>query len=480
MWELGILELLIAFFLLLPLIRPFIKGLWPMDGLAALPLLALGVAAGLFPAYGIRPECFPLILYVIIANIANLPALGAVFRHLKNDDFRDRGLFSTGLLVSLLIAVTALAFYFVPAFDMRMADSGVRTALVQDTGRNVNGRPVQLFLRIYEPDMGSEVPEKRALMVLIPPAAGSLMTVDRLCGELSRRGFTVLTYSRKGIDSPAIGDTRKKLPLSPARNMRLLRIILQGTEWAAANKLGRALEEERKRDLLFLLGNLPLIDMDREQVFIAGFGAGGAAAIILTASPGFAAAHPAVQGIIGLECPILSSLEQEPVKSLGVSREEAGWLRFFWANLGNRFANLRPGRVKGIENPPLPEVPAFYILSDRALYAQRRGNRYMSILESFRMGTSPAALAIVPGAGPLDYSDVPEKYPLLSLLFSGDAEPVWTREDYLGGTASLIINFAAALSPDRPVFNRTVLDRSISIDTNRAWNLTAPGYILGL
>ncbi|GHV77544.1 hypothetical protein AGMMS49942_23650 [Spirochaetia bacterium] len=478
MWELGILELLIALFLLLPLIRPFIKGLWSMDGLAILPLLALGAAAGLFPAYGIRPECLPLIVYVIILNIANLPALSALFRHLKNDDFRDRGYFSTGLLLGLLIAVTALAIYFVPSLDPRMADAGVRTGVVRDTNRNTN-----LFLRIYEPDA-----EPRALLVLIPPAMGSLMTVDGLCGELSRRGFTVLTYSRKGIDSPAIGDRGKKLPLSPVRSIRLLEVIFQGTGRVAANKLGRALEEERKQDLIFLLRciksgteNLLTEDTDRDHVFIAGFGAGGAAAVSLAASPGFAAAYPAVQGIIGLECPILSALGQEPVKPLGISREEAGWWRFFRADLGNRIANLGPRKVKGIENLPLPEVPAFYILSDRALYAGRRENRYMSIRESFQRGTSPAALAMVPGAGPLDYSDVPEKYPLLSLLFSGDMAPVWAREDYIGGTASLIINFAAALDTggQRPL-TRTVLDRTISVDTNRAWNLTSTEYILGL
>ncbi|GHV29362.1 hypothetical protein AGMMS4952_14990 [Spirochaetia bacterium] len=491
MWELGVLELLIALFLFLPLIRPFVKRLWPMDGLAVLPLLALLIVIGLSPAYGIRPECIPLILYVIILNIANLPALGAVFRRLKNDNFRDRGPFSTGFLLGLLIAATVLAIYFVPSLDIHMADSGVRTHIAQDTGRNRNGRPVRLFLRIYQPDK-----EKSALLVLVPPAAGSLMTINNLCGELSRRGFTVLTYSRKGIDFPAIGERGQKLSLSPARAIRLLRIIFQGTEWATANTLGRALEEERKQDLIFLLnslknrgsmGNLLNENTDRDHIFIAGYGAGGAAAVSLAASPGFAAAHPAVQGIIGLECPILSSMEQEKVKTVGISREEAGWLRFFLANLSNRIANLGPRKVKGIETPPLPEVPAFFILSDRALYARRRENGYMSVQMSFQMSASPAALAMVPGAGPLDYSDVPEKYPLLSRLFSGDATPVWAREDYLDGTASLIINFAAALSQTipgtgdtAPVFERTVLNRNISIDTNKAWNLTAPGYILGL
>jgi hypothetical protein len=422
MWELGILELLIALLLLLPLTRPFIKGLWDMDGLAVLPLLALGIAAGLFPAYGIRPECFPLIIYVIIANIANLPALGAVFRRLKNDNFRDRGPLSTGFSLILLVAVTVLAVYFLPSLDIRMDDSGARTSLARDTNRNVD-----LFLRIYRPEGAPGTGGNKPLLVLIPPAMGSLLAVDRLCDELSRRGFTVLSYSRKGVDSPAIRDDGTRLLLSPARNIGLLRAIFQGTTWAGAHKLGRALEEERKQDLAFLLTFLKKLDTDRDHVFIAGFGAGGAAAVSLAASPGFAAQNPGVRGIIGMESPLLSSLEQEPVKSQGISPEETGWRRFFRVDLGNRIANLGPKRVKGIDTLPLPEVPAFYILSDRALYARRGGNRYVSILESFRKGTSPAAL-----------------------------------------------------DTGVQVFHRTVLDRRISIDTNRAWNLTATEYILCL
>jgi hypothetical protein len=66
--------------------------------------------------------------------------------------------------------------------------------------------------------------------------------------------------------------------------------------------------------------------------------------------------------------------------------------------------------------------------------------------------------------------------------------PVWARKDYLPGTASLIVNFAAALveteiddqgSLTQAAFDRTALDHSIHIDINRAWNLTAAGYILG-
>jgi hypothetical protein len=132
------------------------------------------------------------------------------------------------------------------------------------------------------------------------------------------------------------------------------------------------------------------------------------------------------------------------------------------------------------------EVPSLFILSDRALSRSwRREQRYQSVIETYRKAVKPAALVMVSGAGPLDYSDVPEKYPLLSRLFPGDAEPLWTREDYLSGTVSLIANFCAALLEDgatqrTPAIQRMALDRAIHVEANGAWNLAAVTYILGL
>jgi hypothetical protein len=491
MWELRTLELLIALFLLLPLIRPFFKGFWAIDGLAILPLLALGVGIGIFPAYGIRPECLPLILYVIFMNIANRPALGAIFRQLKNDDFRDRGIMSSCVLLALLIAVTALAVCFAPSLDTTLTGSGARSATVRDERRNV-----ELFVRVYAPELpaGTGTAEKRPLMILMPPAAGSLLTVDRLCEELSRKGFTTLAYSRRGVDAPAIQTNGRKRLLSPAGTLRLLRAIFQGTRWTGANAVGCALEAKRKQDLAFLLASLrnrwdpalrESIEMllgdhtDRGVIFIAGYGAGGAAAASLSAEPGFAARNPSVRGIIGLESPILSALGQAPQRALEMSQRQEGALRFF-LNIGAKIVSLGPERIRGFGRIPQPEVPALFILSDRALsHSRRQQQRYMTVMETYRRAVTPVALVMVAGAGPLDYSDVPEKYPLLSRILSGDAEPLWTREEYLGGTASLIANFSAALMETGAV-ERTLLDRTIRVEVNRAWNLAAPGYILGL
>jgi hypothetical protein len=491
MWELRTLELLIALFLLLPLIRPFFKGFWAMDGLAILPLFALGVGIGIFPAYGLRPECVPLVLYTIFANLANRSALGAVFGRLKNDDFRDRGLVKSCILLTLLGAVTVLAVCFAPAGDTALAGSGARSATIRDEGRRVD-----LFMRVYAPETPAGAGEKRPLMILLPPAAGSLLGVDRLCGELSRKGFTTLAYSRRGVDAPAVQPNGRKRLLSPAGTLRLLRAIFQGTRWTRANALGRALEDERKQDLAFLLGSLgnrgdaaskealeALLgeDTDRGVVFIAGYGAGGAAAASLSAEPGFAARNPPVRGIIGLESPILSALEQEPPqRAPAASRRQGGALGSFLAALGEKAAGLGPKRVRGLGRVPCPEVPALFILSDRALSASwRQEQRYLSILETYRRAIRPAALVMVDGAGPLDYSDAPEKYPLLCRLFPGRAPRLWDREEYLGGTASLIANFSAAFLETEAV-ERTPLDSAIHVTANGAWNLTARKYILGL
>ena len=105
MWELIFPEALIALFLILPLIRPLVKNLWAIDGLTWLPFLALGITIGLFPAYGFRPECVPLLIYVIVFNICNIPAVLALLSHLQNDDFRERSPVIIFLSIALLVLV---------------------------------------------------------------------------------------------------------------------------------------------------------------------------------------------------------------------------------------------------------------------------------------------------------------------------------------------------------------------------------------
>jgi hypothetical protein len=65
-------QALIVLFLVLPLFRPYAKTLWSSDGLGWLPFLALAIALGIFPAYGFRPECIPILVICLFFCIAGI------------------------------------------------------------------------------------------------------------------------------------------------------------------------------------------------------------------------------------------------------------------------------------------------------------------------------------------------------------------------------------------------------------------------
>ena len=125
MVELIILESLVFLFLLLPLIRPLVKSLWPIDGLTWLPVLALGITCALFPAYGFRPECIPLLLYAVIFNIINIPQVLSLIGHIQNDDFRERNWGLTVFLIGFLVFVTGIGIYFLPGEETALIEEGV-------------------------------------------------------------------------------------------------------------------------------------------------------------------------------------------------------------------------------------------------------------------------------------------------------------------------------------------------------------------
>jgi dienelactone hydrolase len=499
MWELKIQELLITLFLLLPLIRPFIKNLRAIDGLAWLPLPALGICVGIFPAYGFRPECIPLLLYGIIINCINAPALISMIQGLKNDDIYERRPVYTGIALGLLFAVSGTALYFSPSPDIILSSRGIGTGLIQDENRGG-----EFFLRVYQPEdsEGPQVPAagRRPLMLLIPPVAGSVMLIDGICRALAERGFTVMTYSRRGFDSPAVDGTGKRRGISPVKNFRLLRAITRGRKSAAANAIGRMLEEERGKDIEFLLSSirkngmvrdLILSDTDLEYIFLTGYGAGGAALTVLSGSPEFVKNNPAVKGIIAVEGPLLSALQGVPRKTTPAAGDSKR-IRLLWTDLTNRIAGLGPQKITGMADLPRPEIPILFILSGGILNSRYRDERYGTILGSFRTAPAPALLAAVPGAGPADYSDGPEKYPFLRVFFHGHGEPVWQNREFIPGTASLMANFAAALpapadgepwggSPRRIMPpRRTRLKGDLYVEANGAWNSPDTGYILGL
>jgi dienelactone hydrolase len=455
MGELNIPELLACLFLFLPLIRPFIKQLWPMEGLVWLPPLALGIIIALFPAYGFRPECLPLLLLALVVNCANLPSLGALLSHLRNDDFRERNPLLVVLALILLAGAAGIALYFRPAPGPALLSRGVGAFSLEDEARGV-----RLTVRIYGPEDGGAIPpgEPRPVMVMVPPAAGSVGSIDRVCGELRDLGFTVISYSRGGFDFPAIGEDGRKIQPPADQILRLLRVMSRGHVSAAVNAQGRLMEDQRRQDTAFLLARVgesvpsrdafppgALAGADRKRVFLVGYGAGGAAVLLLAGAPDFASRYPGVRGLIAVESPVLSALrgdEREEPPPLG---EDAGWFRAIGFGISNWARGLKPQRITGMTAVPAPAVPLLLLVSDRALQDRYVERRYGTLWRLFDDAKKPAILAAVPGAGPLDYSDIPLKYPLYAALFPGAGAPLWSNGEIPRNTAALMANFAALL-----------------------------------
>ncbi|MDR1307707.1 MAG: hypothetical protein LBK74_09065 [Treponema sp.] len=485
--ELRILVFFAAFFLFLSIIRPLVRGLWKLDGLAACPLLALGIMAGIFPAYGFRPECIPLLFFAVFLTFANLPDLSALFFSLHSDSYRDRGLLFTLATGAVFACTLWITLYFAPPMDMEVFYERIETIQLKDSRRGA-----EFNVRIYDPEKGLEksaASADRPILILLPPVAGSFPVIDAVCGALGERGFTVITYSRTGFDSPAVDGSGMPVRLFLPGLYRLINALCRGLSDTAANAGGRELEEGRRFDAEFLLRELSvnnalrdkLPGTDRNCVFLAGYGAGGAALTVLAGMEDFTAAHPQVRGIIAVESPLLSSLEGDAPPLPPPSPDNP--VSAFTRRAGDFAGSFIPKKITHIGTIPRPLLPVLFILSDRVI--QNRSGRYETILRTLGAARNMALLAAAPGAGPFDYSDSPRYYPVYSALFRGAAH----REGRAAGpemTAALMTNFAALVlettrageTPGNAPLAVTVLDSGIHVETGGVWQIPGGRTIL--
>jgi hypothetical protein len=493
MQEIIVPELLAGFFIAISQLRLFIKKLWNLEGLIWLPVLALGMIIALFPAYGFRPECVPLLIYGIFCAFFNLPAFTSLLSRSRNANFQGLNPIPQMIMLCLLVPALGIAVFFAPVSESALLEAGVTSTALRDEERGVD-----IFLRIYggyndkndtqDNRQQKRLAGQRPILFLVPPISGSVTVVDGVCGELRDAGFTVVSYSRRGFDSPAIGPEGKKHRLSLNKRVQLFRAESWGRVTVAANAIGRALEEERRRDAEFLLGQLrpngplpvfiadALAEADRSTVFLAGYDAGGAALLELAGGPDFAARYPAVKGLIAVESPLLSVLtrEETPAPPPNDNRFIA-----LWSEICRRVASLLPQRITSIGEVPRPGVPVCFILSDKVTETRHRDNRYGTILKILHNAAVPAILTAAVGAGPLDYSDIPEKYPLYPFFRPGGKRSLLQRTHGPGETAALMTNFAAAvLDIDQEGVEKAaqVLPRkpltlqNFHIETNDDWN----------
>jgi hypothetical protein len=474
--DLLVLELIIATLLFLAIVRPFIKSFQGIDGIAALPTIALAASIAVFPAYGYRPEFLPLAGLAFAMFLGSIPRLVDIFRRLRTDDYGERGFVRLAIGLLFLTTVTAFAITYAPRGNAKET-MGYREALVHDEIRDVT-----LSLRYY-PKTPNAIGERRPIILLAPPITGSVSVTDFLCESLAERGFFVESFSRVGMDFPAyLPDGKRTYP-----KIETLAAAVSASIWgglfADAARAGAKLERERAADIAFLVnysriaagqGVEPYGGADPYCIIVAGFDFGGAGATIYAAS----AEASSIAAVIAVEGPLLSALKGEGAGVTSTSQEGTSAFSNWLAGI---YTRLKIERIIGTGVVPAPIVPTLFLVSDQVREPKARDGRYATILRSLRSAKVPCALASMDGAGPFDYSAVSEEYPVYSAIMPGLNKQLGTRDVYLEGTAALIANFvdtvtASAAGPRSLL--RSTFGNEIRLEAGGPWTSTDVASIL--
>ena len=482
--EIWVLEIIIVILLALPHIKSIAKPIQNLsepvssDGLTWLSFIALGIAAGIFPAYGFRPECLPILIFALLMSIGSVISfVTRTFSH-TGEFYHNRKPFFSILALFFLVVTAFPMFVFFPRhrdYTRLLADNQAAVAEPDITVKIENSGKVY-FMRIYDSggtynNAATGNAEARPLIFIVPPDIGSAISIDLVSTQLLEKGYTVVTYFRKGYDSPLIDENGRKHPASPVILMRHWRIFKQAANLASVNRKGKNSEAERMADIEFLLSRLPALLGNTDYstmppMILAGYGAGGSALAYLAGDENFTSRYTNVLGVAAIESYLWSSYHNEQYQSPEVpasarrSMIRNSFFRYLdqefrrhWLAFTNRLSELKPQRV--VRSGPLPgdnyspetwrRIPVLYLVSGRALTNNPKAQKpYQAIFDTIRDGTGPAALAAIESAGPLDYQDIPFTHPMMSYLLPG-MKSVKKSENPVSDTAGIISNYSLYL-----------------------------------
>lgn len=480
MQDLVVLELIISTVLFLAVARPFVKSFRGVDGIAALPAIALVASIAVYPAYGFRPEFLPLFALSFLMFLGSIPRLVDVFRRLRTDDYGERSLGRLALGILVLTTVTVFAVVFAPKTDRPVDGESNRwlgTIVHDDT------RDVDLSLRYYpgSRSAGNEN-ERRPIILIAPPLSGSFDVTDNLCVALSNRGFLVAVFSRVGLDFPTLLPDGNRVYPGIGTILQSALAFTWGTRFAYAARAGSAIERERVDDITFLVRyaqiaaerrDEPYKDADPERIIVLGYGSGGAAATLYAAT-----SAPQIAAAIAVEGPILSALKGEDPAAPHASGARSGLFKAWVAEI---YARIKFERLLRVSNVPAPTIPVLFLVSDLVREPEFRDGRYATVLRALLLAEAPCLLASINGAGPFDYSSVGDEYPLYLAAKPGLNKRSMERGYYIERTAGLITNFVNKVVPGadgtRPLI-RATLGEEIKTETGGSWKSTDVTAIL--
>jgi hypothetical protein len=432
MSEMWVPEAMVCLFLVLPLFRPLVKALWPLDGLVWLPLVALVITVGIFPAYGFRPECLPILLFALIYSVANFGSIVFSIRSQPSDAFRDRSIVLTVFAFIMLGAAIFTMYAFSPRIDNYLKTETEPARLLK-----IPGPGKDYCLQIYGLFQAG-----RPVIFLVPPEIGASASVELVCSELKDKGYTVVTYSRKDFDFPFVDENGKKHFSLLAKMPGYLYAYVRGTRLASANDRGKAMEADRQADVEYLLPRIYSLpgetNLGELPILLVGYGAGGSALAYLNANGRFASNNN-VLGIVAVESRLWSSYQAE---SPGAPKTPMRGL----IDIVDRLPNSLLKTVKRAEAVPSANLPVMYLVSGRALqyplFDYAKGNNpYRAIFDTMRSASGPIAMSAIEDVGPLDYQDFPLTHPVYSFSLPGKKDAI----NHISDTTGIISNFASLL-----------------------------------
>jgi hypothetical protein len=165
---------------------------------------------------------------------------------------------------------------------------------------------------------------------------------------------------------------------------------------------------------------------------------------MLSGNHAFVAGNPAFKNVVAVE-PRLYALYQSRRRfpEGEMPANDAGFYFKAKAALVEWVKAHIPPAIIGVETPPTPLVPALIVEQSGATDAERDGevSRSTALAAFVAGGGARVHRASLPGAGPFDYTDIPEKYPLMSALTAGQGKRDWTTNEVIKRVARLITEF---------------------------------------
>ncbi|MDR3325422.1 MAG: hypothetical protein LBS82_05520 [Spirochaetaceae bacterium] len=283
--DLGILEIVIAFFLFMPWTQAAVKEFRPAGGFARFPPIALFCVVALFPAYGFRPECLPLLILTIVDNILNVKTLKA---KTARPGRRNNPLHLLAALTFIALATIA-AVAFLPTADPRSWTEAQQTTL-HDKQRNAT-----YYVRTYR---DPQAPDDQPLIIVVPPIIGSAAIVDQFCQTLSRRGASVASIARPGLDIPASRANAKKI-IPPIADLKDYALGLL-PDWPGKTRYSAHFEQERAHDIQYILRAYSAENAAGRPVYLLAYAEAARAAAQLAASKTFLEENPTLRGIVAV------------------------------------------------------------------------------------------------------------------------------------------------------------------------------------